>query len=316
MVYNGPDLVMINTTNMCMTEIFDWDLGDGSLKGITCEDSTEGLRTTKISPLWIEGSCNTPPISERMTQVREIDNSQRIYCFKQNITINKKTCSCLDYVFEIDNSHRYTINDVAYASKPHRRMRLELSDRIFVTNILPTIGASNTSVKGDNISDWKISVAKFKKELYRLKGRLRSGSKHLLEGISLPNVPLSELPKLMDMEGLEHEEFDLSAIMRLATSLDRIFTEMIERAVGFIRIAVTIIIVAVALTLIIVIWSFISPSMRLGWATLKILLRPVLFWTSMMQHSLNKVTNEWGARVRISSIVKRKQHKWAHGRMV
>ena len=46
MVYNGPDLVMINTTNMCMTEIFDWDLSDGSIKGITCEDPTKGLRTT------------------------------------------------------------------------------------------------------------------------------------------------------------------------------------------------------------------------------------------------------------------------------
>jgi len=46
MVYNGPDLVMINTTNMCMTEIFHWDLSDGSIQGITCEDPTKGLRTT------------------------------------------------------------------------------------------------------------------------------------------------------------------------------------------------------------------------------------------------------------------------------
>ena len=251
-----------------------------------------------------------------MTQVREIDNSQRIYCFKQNITINKETCSCPDYVFEIENSHRYAINDVAYASKPHRRMRLELSDRILVTNILATIGASNISVRGDNISDWEISVAKFKEQLYSLKDRLRSGSKHLLEGISLPNVPLSELPKLMDMQGIEHKEFDLSAVMKLATSPGRVFTEIIERAVGFIKLALTIIFGAAALTLIIIIWSFLSLSIRLGWATLKIILKPVLFWTSMMQRSLIKVTNELGARVRHASIVKKKQHKWAHRRMV
>lgn len=113
MRYKGPRQVLVNTTNHCMTEIYETE-DDGPVRAQTCVTKDDQLKT--MENLWEPERCTEKPIiTKRIIQDKEYGGLHKVYCYLYNITIEKQDPQpCPDYVFEMEGRTSYRIGDMEH----------------------------------------------------------------------------------------------------------------------------------------------------------------------------------------------------------
>ena len=96
-----------------MSEIVEWATESGAVRAQSCASKDEELKNE--GDLWREEMCEQhPQPTKRRIQDREINGLHRIYCFPYNITVEKETFPCPDYVFELEGRKTYQIANLEH----------------------------------------------------------------------------------------------------------------------------------------------------------------------------------------------------------
>lgn len=153
MKYTGPEHVLVNTTNGCMSEIIEWATSEKSVRAQSCVSAEDELKDE--GNLWTKESCTNEikPIKKRV-RIAEVNGLHRIYCHPYKIHIEEdEPVTCPPYVFELEGRLTFSVAGLEHTGSFHLslsaykardiHMNREIMQHLRATNI--RMGITNTS---------------------------------------------------------------------------------------------------------------------------------------------------------------------------
>lgn len=97
MKYAGPQYILANVTNNCLSDVMSYWIHDKMIQGQPCTEQNKEL--DNLNSLFHKDVCyNKPPQLSQSVQVKPVDGLQQIYCYGVNITVRKEETQCPNFV--------------------------------------------------------------------------------------------------------------------------------------------------------------------------------------------------------------------------
>lgn len=152
MSYIGPQYVLINTTNGCMTDTVSWANKDGSIRSQTCKGIEDQIRGD--TKLFKEETCSSEvtPIKRRISDY-EVNGIHRIYCYPFNITIENETYKCPTFVFEIEARKNFKVANFEHIGRYVEHTIMKDNDFHTSKTILQQLNINKIKINPINLTE-------------------------------------------------------------------------------------------------------------------------------------------------------------------